>query len=277
MFKRNLAALLIAAPAFAFAGGAAAQDADTVVATVNGVDITLGQMVTARQLSGIEVDQASWDQLLDNLIQQAALAAEGEREMTLRDQAAIELERRRYLAFSVLERIVAAEPTDAEIQTAYDEVFGGFEPVTEYHAAHILLETEEAARDTIAELEGGADFATVAEERSTGPTGPTGGDLGWFAAAQMVPPFAEAIEAMEPGDLTSEPVQTQFGWHVIKLHETRQSTPPELAEVREQLAEHVQRGRVEAEVSRIVDGALIERNEELSYELMGDDSILGVE
>ena len=301
MLTRSFAALVLAAPMMVAASFAHAQDAaapeaeapaaqstpaeavspDTVVATVNGVEITLGQMLVLGQnlppdMVGLP-NQAKWDLMLDQLIRQTAMSIEGEREMNARDAATIEIDRRAYLAGAALERVVLPEPTDEEVQAVYDEAFGGFEPVTEYHASHILLETQEAAQAVIEELAGGADFATLAQERSTGPTGPTGGDLGWFSADRMVAPFAEAVIAMEPDATSAEPVQTQFGWHVIKLHETRQSTPPDLAEVRPQLDQQVRRTRAEAEIARVTGEALVDKNEDLSPDLLDDASILGVE
>ncbi|MDO5657188.1 MAG: peptidylprolyl isomerase [Paracoccus sp. (in: a-proteobacteria)] len=309
MSKRSLAALFLAAPMMVAASFAQAQDAapaeapteapaaaqveaqapaatgqataDTVVATVNGVEITLGQMLTLNQNLPADMEglpnQAKWDMMLDQLIRQTAMSIEGERQMNARDAAAIEIDRRAYLAGAALERVVLPEPGDDEVQAAYDAAFGGFEPATEYHASHILLETQEAAQAVIDELAGGADFATLAEERSTGPTGPTGGDLGWFTADRMVAPFAEAVVEMEPGATSSEPVQTQFGWHVIMLHDTRQTTPPDLAEVRPALDQQIRRARAEAEIARVTGEALVDKNEDLSPDLLDDRALLGVE
>ncbi|MBY5971728.1 peptidyl-prolyl cis-trans isomerase [Ferrimonas balearica] len=129
--------------------------------------------------------------------------------------------------------------TDERIQAAYDEAYpdDASGPV-EYHAAHILVETEEEAQAIIEQLDGGAEFAQLARDESTGPSGPNGGDLGWFTPDRMVAEFSQAVEAMEPGEV-SAPVQTQFGWHVIKLEETRQRKPS-LDEVRQELTAELQ-------------------------------------
>ncbi|MGB0672069.1 MAG: peptidylprolyl isomerase, partial [Rhodospirillales bacterium] len=111
------------------------------------------------------------------------------------------------------------------------------------HARHILLKTEEDAKAAIKKLDGGADFAALAKELSTGPSKDNGGDLGFFVKEQMVPEFAEATFAMKPGSYSKKPVQTQFGWHVIKVEEARKRTPPTLEEatpvIRQELSREV--------------------------------------
>jgi peptidyl-prolyl cis-trans isomerase C len=122
------------------------------------------------------------------------------------------------------------------------------------------LETEEEAQAVIDELAEGADFAELAAERSVGPSGPNGGQLGWFTAGMMVPEFEEAVFALEPGEV-SEPVETQFGWHVILLSDTRAQEPPALEEVRAELLEGLRRARVDARVEELMSEAEIERPE----------------
>jgi len=130
----------------------------------------------------------------------------------------------------------------------------------EFNASHILVETEEEAQALIEALDGGADFAELAQEKSTGPSGPNGGQLGWFGPGMMVPEFENAVAGMEPGEV-SAPVQTQFGWHVIKLNETRDQDIPELDEVRAELEAMVRNAAVEAEVDRLTGEADISRTE----------------
>jgi peptidyl-prolyl cis-trans isomerase C len=122
-------------------------------------------------------------------------------------------------------------PSEEEIQAYYDAEYAG-KSTTEYKARHILVKEEEQAKSLIEQLGEGADFAALAEEHSTGPTGKNGGDLGWFDGNQMVAPFTEAVKALEPGEYTKQPVQTQFGWHVIQLEETRETPAPELEQVK---------------------------------------------
>ena len=256
-----------------------AQDADTVVATVNGEAITLGQMVAMRQ--GLDAqatqglpDTALWDLMLDQMIRQTAVAQAAE-PLSKRDTVALEIEKRAYLAGSVLEKIAAAEPDEAELKAAYDQAFGGqAEPGVEYNAAHILVKTREEAEAIAKQLAEGADFGALAEEKSTDNSGPNKGDLGWFQPEQMVAPFAEAVKALEKGQV-SEPVETQFGWHVIKLNDTREVTPPAFEEIKEQLAVQVRRDKVQAEIEKRVTEAKVEKTEGLAVDLLNKTDILG--
>jgi len=277
MFRPTLlTAALIAAPWLSAPAFAQSEGADTVVATVDGQEITLGQMIVMKQsvqdpaMANLP-DQALWDMMLDQLIRQTAVAASAEETAGVRAQ--LELLRRNTLATAAVTQVAEAEPTQDELQAAYDRLFAEAEAVREYNAAHILVETEEEAKEVKAELDGGAEFGALAEERSTGPSGPNQGDLGWFAADQMVPPFAEAVAAMEPGGV-SDPVQTEFGWHVIKLNETRMREAPPLAEVREQIAQLVRREKVEAEIARLVDGAEVQKTEGIDPARLNETDLL---
>lgn len=270
---------MLAAPQLSAPALAQDAEADGVVATVNGQPITLGQMIVMRQSMADPnfanlPDRALWDMMLDQLIRQTAVAAAGQENAGVRAQ--LELQRRNTLASAAVAEMAEAEPTDDEIRAAYDRMFAETEPVTEYNAAHILVETEEAAQAARARLEAGEEFGDVAEQLSTGPSGPDRGDLGWFTPDQMVEPFAEAVRALEPGSI-SEPVQTQFGWHVIKLNETRLREAPALDEVRDQIAQMVLRQRVEAEIERIVGEAQIERVEDVDPGRMNQVDLLEAE
>ncbi|MGA9433734.1 MAG: peptidylprolyl isomerase [Roseobacter sp.] len=210
---------------------------DTVVATVNGQDITLGHMIAARATLPEQFDQAApqdlYNGILQQLIQQTALA---QRIDTLPPLVALTLENeeRSLKAGEAVEAALLDAVTDEDLQAAYDAQYANVEPQEEYNASHILLETEEEAIAAIEEIEGGAEFATVAREKSTGPSGPNGGELGWFGAGMMVPSFESAVIALEVGEV-SAPVQTQFGWHVITLNDARKQSVPTLDEVREEL------------------------------------------
>lgn len=138
-----------------------------------------------------------------------------------------------------LETLVETQVTDAQIQAAYDAFLKDNPAEAEVHARHILVKSEDEAKDVIAQLKKGKDFAELAAEKSDGPSGPKGGDLGYFKQGDMVPEFAAAAFAMKAGDISEAPVQTQFGWHVIKVEDRRQSQPPALEEVRDQLHQQV--------------------------------------
>ena len=131
------------------------------------------------------------------------------------------------------------EVTEDEMQAAYDEQVKLMPPL-EFKARHILVESQAEAIDIIEELNGGADFQELAKTRSTGPSGPSGGDLGWFSPTQMVAPFTSAVESMEDGEISSTPVQTQFGWHVILREESRESVPPPYESSKENVRAMVQ-------------------------------------
>ncbi|WP_108501870.1 peptidylprolyl isomerase [Paracoccus indicus] len=281
MFRPNLLAVaLVAAPMLsAPAAWAQDQDADTVVATVSGQDITLGQMIVMKQsvqdpnMANLP-DQALWDMMLDQLIRQTAVAASGKETALVRAQ--VELQRRNAMATAAVTDIAEAELSDEELQAAYDKMFADAGETKEFNAAHILVETEEEAKDIKAELDGGADFGEMAEQHSTGPSGPNKGDLGWFAADQMVAPFSEAVAGMEKGAV-SDPVKTEFGWHLIKLNDTRMREAPKLDEVRDQLSQMIRRDKVEAEIERLVAEADIKKTEGVDPALLNNTDLLEAE
>lgn len=246
---------------------AAAQEtpsADTVLATVNGTEITLGHLIAMTRMLPPQFqelpDNVLFDGLLEQLVQQEALAAVAAQDMGRMEELGLANERRAFLAATLLDRVGNAEITEAELQAEYDAVFGSAEPQVEYNASHILVETEEEAQALIEELAAGADFAELAAERSIGPSGPNGGQLGWFGAGMMVPSFEEATFALEVGEV-SAPVQTQFGWHVIVLNDTREQAPPALEQVRAELEEGLRQARVDATMAEVVEQAEIDRPE----------------
>lgn len=250
--------------ALAVSGTARAADptADTVVATVNGTDITLGHMIAMRDSLPPQYlqldDQTLFDGILDQIIQQVALSAEAEGNLTRRNTLTLDNQRRSYLAGVVLDDTATAAVTDEAVEALFKERYSATEPGKEYNAAHILVETEEEAKALKAEIEGGADFTALAKEKSTGPSGPNGGDLGWFGVGMMVKPFEDAVIKMEPGQV-SDPVQTQFGWHIIKLNEVRNASAPKIEDVRDELAGELQGRAVEAKVTELTEAAKIEK------------------
>lgn len=254
-------------------------DASTVVATVNGTEITLGHMIVMKQRLPQQYQQLPpnvlFDGVLDQLVQQTLLGQQVET-MSMGSQLVLDNEERALRASEELTTAIEAAMTDEAVQAAYDEAFGSAEPENEYNASHILVETEEEAQALLAELEGGADFAELAKEKSTGPSGPRGGALDWFGIGQMVEPFQDAVVALEVGEI-SEPVQTQFGWHVILLNDTRLKEAPTLEMVESQLREQIQREAIEARVDELTEGSEISRVsvEEIDPALLDDLSLLG--
>lgn len=165
--------------------------------------------------------------------------------------AQIELQKRGVLAQAVAERFLEEnQPTEEEIQAEYQEQVTLAPPV-QYKARHILVETQSAAQEVIQKLDEGANFEELAKQESTGPSGPTGGDLGWFSPDQMVKPFSDAVTKLEDGAYTEEPVQTEFGWHVIKRDDSRETEPPTLASVRDVLTQSLQQKKFQAHLDQL--------------------------
>ena len=161
-------------------------------------------------------------------------------------KAQIELQSRAILAQAMAADYFANNPaSEEEILAAYEEQIS-VSPDMQFKARHILVATQAAAVDLIKQLDDGADFVALATEHSTGPSGPNGGDLGWFSPDQMVAPFSEAVAALEDGQHTAEPVQTQFGWHVILREDSRANQPPTIDSVREGLKQRVEQTKFQA-------------------------------
>jgi peptidyl-prolyl cis-trans isomerase C len=263
-FRPVLALGVALSVAWALPGHAEGDSAQTVVATVNGSDITLGQVVALRETLPQEyqslADDVLFKGILEQLIQQTALSQSQEDKLTARDDVMIANQRRTYISGAALQAVVAEAVTDATIQAAYDAKYKGSAPLIEYHASHILVATEEQAKDLKVQLDGGADFAELAKANSTDGSAAGGGDLGWFGPGMMVKPFEDAVIALQPGQV-SAPVQTQFGWHLILLAETRDAAAPPLADVSAELSAELQRQAIEAHVTAITEAATVTRVE----------------
>lgn len=244
-----------AALSITMATGAMAQDvtADTVVARVGETEITVGEVIIARAQLPQQYDQfptaVLFDGVIDQLIQQQLLADALET-VPSRIDLALQNERRAMLAGEVITAITQTAVTEETLQAAYDARFADDEDTSEFNASHLLVETEEEAIAAKARIDDGAEFADVARDVSTGPTGPNGGNLGWFGAGAMVPEFENAIMAIEVGDVT-DPFQTQFGWHVAKLNEMRVQARPSLDELRRELTGQLQEKAVTARLEEL--------------------------
>ena len=254
-----------------------AQDASTVVATVNGTDITLGHMIAMRsrlpqQYQGLE-DQVLFDGILEQLVQQTALGAQADG-LSTRGELTIENERRALIASEVIQRLAADAVTEEQVQAAYRAEFGSAEPSTQFNASHILVETEEEAQALIEQLNDGGDFRELAIANSTGPSGPSGGELGWFGAGAMVGPFDAAVQEMTVGEVAG-PVETQFGWHVIKLNDTREESAPPLDQVRAEIESQLQIEAIESLAANAVEDAeMSEAEVQIDPSLIRDDTLL---
>ena len=261
-------------------GPVLAQDttADTVVASVNGTEITLGHMIALRESLPQQYqalpDDVLFNGILDQLIQQTALE-QSVGEVAKRDRLTLENDRRGYISGVALQAVVEAAVTDEALQAAYDAKFSGSEPTMEYSAAHILVETEERATELKAELDAGADFAELAKANSIDVgSGANGGDLGWFGLGMMVKPFEDAVVAAEAGKVTA-PVQSDFGFHLILVKETRVAAAPTLDETRDELAAELERSAVEGHIKALTDAANVTRpGEGLDPALLRDATLL---
>ncbi len=262
MLKSALVGAALLAIAMSGTARAADPTADTVVATVNGTEITLGHMIAMRESLPQQYlqldDETLFNGILDQIIQQAALSQEIDANLTKRNTLTLDNQRRGYLAGVVLDDTAKAAVTDEAVEALFKEKYASVDPGKEYNAAHILVATEEEAKAIKAEIDGGADFSAVAKEKSTGPSGPNGGDLGWFKVGMMVKPFEDAVVAMQAGQV-SDPVQTEFGWHIIKLNEVRDAAAPKIEDVRDELAGELQGNAVEAKVTELTESAKIEK------------------
>jgi peptidyl-prolyl cis-trans isomerase C len=239
-----------------------APSADTVLATVNGVNITLGDVIVTRMGLPAQYQSLPDDQLfigiVDQLVQQEALAQSLGDAVSKKSTIAIQGLKRSYLSNEALLAGIKDAVSDAEIQKAYDAKYKDMAPSLEYHASHILVDGEDKAKALLAEIEGGKPFADVAKANSTDGSAANGGDLGWFGLGAMVKPFEDAVVAATVGTVVG-PVQTDFGWHLILVGETRTKAAPPLADVQDEIAAEVQKAAVEAFISAATDKATITR------------------
>jgi peptidyl-prolyl cis-trans isomerase C len=273
-----LAALALGA---ALSTAAQAQDttAATVVAKVNGVEITFGHMIAAREALPEQYktlpNETLFTGILDQLIQQTALEQTVADKLKLTNQLQLDNARRDYLSNVALTEVVVGAVTDEALQAAYDERFKDYAPQKEFSAAHILVDAEEKANELKAQLDGGADFAELAKANSTDTgSGANGGDLGWFGIGQMVIPFEDAVVAAEIGKVAG-PIKSDFGWHLILVKETRIAEKPTLDAMREELASELQNRAIDAHIKTVTEAASVERMAEgVDPALLSDTALL---
>ncbi|AXS42037.1 peptidylprolyl isomerase [Breoghania sp. L-A4] len=254
----GLLATLVAMPAHA-------EQDDEVVARVNGTEITQTDLALvgvdyAKDL--MQVPEAMRPKVLTDVMVDMHVLADAARKAGLDEDP----EFKKHIAYletralrdAFFRKNVALETTDEELKASYDAKFADFEGPDERHARHILVKTEEEAKAVIAELDAGKDFAELAKEKSTGPSGPSGGDLGFFTKGRMVPAFEDAAFSLEIGAYTKTPVETQFGWHVIKAEEDRKQPAPAFEAVKNNLREDLLRTRFQEVMAKLKAEATIE-------------------
>ena len=254
----------------------AAKDAptiDTIVATVNGENITLGELIVLREKLPTQYQQLPDEMLFKGLIDQAVkqliLEQSIAKTKSKHDELWLKTDARDYMANRALEDIVKSAITDEALQAAYNEKYAKAPDTTEYSAAHILVADEAKAKDLKAQIDGGANFAELAKTNSTDTSSAVnGGDLGWFGTGVMVKPFEEAVVSLKPGAV-SAPVKTDFGWHIIKLNETRLATKPTLDQVKQDLSAEIEQKIVAKHIEKLTSEAKIEKpGEELDAALI---------
>lgn len=252
VFGGLVASTALMAPAQAqMPGMADLSDQTRVVARVNGEDITVGDIIQSAQSLPAQYQQqlpVIFPALVEREIDMRLLALAG------RDQGLADDERVKEMVAAAetaairqvyMEQKLDAGITEETLKADYEAYLADNPAEEEVKARHILLEDEEAAKAIIGELDGGADFEALAKEKSTGPSGPRGGDLGYFTAGTMVPEFSEAAFALEPGSYTKAPVKSQFGWHVILVEDKRATAQPSFEELEPQLRQEASQELVE--------------------------------
>jgi len=235
------------------------------VATVNGKALPKSEfelyVANMSRQSGRDVNEEQKGQLLDQYISMQLAAEEAEKagvdkDAKVRDQLA--LARLQVLVDAGLQKYLEAHPVqESELRPEYDAQVAALP--REYHARHILVEDQAAAEAITKELKGGADFAKLAAKRSKDSSSKSGGDLGWFTLDTMVKPFADAVKTMQPGQLTEQPVQSQYGWHVIKLEESRATSAPPFDEVKDRVKMIVQRKKLQTHLEELRKTAKVEK------------------
>jgi peptidyl-prolyl cis-trans isomerase C len=272
-FRQTFFATVLLLP-FAAAAQAPAPAEDPVLARVDGEAVRLSDvMATAQDVLPAEMrgmpgpmlmqmlPPEIMRQLVDRSITERALTTaaraagiDQDEEVRRRIRRAEEQE----LQQALLTREVTAA-TDEALRARFEQETSRRQGEEEVHARHVLVQTETEAKAALAEVAGGADFAAVARQRSSGPGAQDGGDLGFFKRGDMVPEFGEAAFALQPGQVSPAPVRSPFGWHVIKVEARRSAPVPSFEESRQELRQKMMEEQVEAVVARIRGGANVER------------------
>ena len=258
-------ALAFAALLGVLGGPSYAQDSDPVVARVNSVDIRQSDAAFAEEEIGGNIPNMPPEQKRDYLINylvDVVVMSQAAEQQKLADRPEVKhrlaFDRKRLLMESMLQDAGRAALSDAAEHAVYDEAIKQAKGEEEVHARHILVPTEDEAKAILAQLRGGADFATVAKEKSKDPGAAEGGDLGYFTKEQMVPEFATVAFKLDKGQL-SDPVKTQFGWHIIKVEDKRMKPTPTFDQVKSQIENYVAHRAQAQLVEKLRSAANIER------------------
>lgn len=254
------------APAASSEGTSESISLDDVAFSMDGKDFTNRDLAAiapsfAAELQNFPADKRR-ESLIDIIINSDLIAKESEKEKlheTEDFKLHLEQLKKRALRDFYIKQVIRPQVTDELAEERYVELLARFEPQTQIRARHILVETKEAAAALIVELDDGKDFAELARQKSTGPSAPNGGDLGFFNATEMIEPFKTATSTMTVGQYSKEPVKSQFGWHVLKLEETRQSTAPTYEQSATQLKQQI--------LNELYDKKLVELRKDAKIEI----------
>lgn len=266
MIHRSVRAAALAALLSAAALPVLAADADPVVATVNGKEIRRSAIIEAQQA----IPQARqmplemvYDQLLDHVVTSQILLEQAKKQKLEDDpqvKAAFKDAQARILQQAFLAKRVEADITEDAMKKRYEELKKSYQPKDEVKVSHILLDSEDAAKAVIADLKGGAKFEDEAKAKTKDPSGSSnGGDLGYIAKGDTVPEFSDAAFKLKPGEITETPVKTQFGWHVIKAGDHRQSPPPSYEESKASIKNELAQQDVQKVVETLKKSAQVKR------------------
>jgi peptidyl-prolyl cis-trans isomerase C len=237
------------------------------VATVNGTpisratyDIYVKSLLQQSGKSPADLTPEQKGQVLDELIGLQLISEQAVKDGVDKDPdvtARLALLRMRVLTDAQSQKYLKdKEPTDAELHAQYDTAVASLDK-TEYKGRHILVATKEKAQELIKKIKGGAKFEDVAKAESTDSSKTNGGDLGWFTPSRMAKPFGDAVKTMKKGEMTQEPVQTQFGWHIIRIDDIRDATPPPFDQVKQQLTNQIIQKKLLAYVEGLKKSATI--------------------
>ena len=237
-----------------------------IVANVNNEDISLETMIHAMNELPPEIQSqpfmSYYEDLLERVIDIKLFAQEGKK-MKLDEEpsvrAAIDFVIEKVLMQAFLSKYVQENIKEENLKASYNNFIADETSREEIKASHILMDTESEAIDVINMLNDGDDFAELAKNKSTGPSGPSGGDLGWFKRGQMVPPFEKAAFSLNKNEISQRPVQTQFGWHVIKIFDKRIPEAPSYENMKSKLIQDLERKIVSKKIQDLRNDALIEK------------------
>ena len=237
-----------------------------IVANVNNEDISLETMIHAMNELPPEIQSqpfmSYYEDLLERVIDIKLFAQEGKK-MKLDEEpsvrAAIDFVIEKVLMQAFLSKYIQENIQEENLKASYNNFIADETSREEIKASHILMDTESEAIDVISMLNNGDDFAELAKSKSTGPSGPSGGDLGWFKRGQMVPPFEKAAFSLNKNEISQRPVQTQFGWHVIKIFDKRIPEAPSYESMKSKLIQDLERKIVSKKIQDLRNDALIEK------------------